>query len=310
MHLSEYGRVRESKRPASRGGCHAVIRRAHDERSAPGSGCAGTTLRNRRPAARSRRKRSRRRAPSTRRARPEAVVATRDARVGSTHAAIRDHADRDGRTHGRGDDPPGDHPKVDRRAEGCDRREREGRDAEAQGGLEEVRSAEGRDRLGSAPRRRRPPHGSRRSAWPPRRRPRPRGSGRRRRGRPQRARLRPPGSAPRRKATARKRTTARKADNAEVARRRGEEATARKSPSGAPEEGRSDAQAQDERPRGRLHRRKRNGAEGHARKRTTARKATTRKSTKRVAAGKKAAATRKRKTTAGPEGLEHTEAHG
>ena len=65
--------------------------------------------------------------------------------MGSTHAAIRDHADRDGRTHGRGDVQSGDHAKVDRRPEGCDRREREGRDAEAQGGLEEVPHAQGRD---------------------------------------------------------------------------------------------------------------------------------------------------------------------
>jgi hypothetical protein len=72
-------------------------------------------------------------------------VATRDAGLGSTHAAIRDHADRYGRTHGRGDDTPGDHPKVDRRPEGRDRREREGRDAQAQGGLEETRSAQGCD---------------------------------------------------------------------------------------------------------------------------------------------------------------------
>jgi hypothetical protein len=72
-------------------------------------------------------------------------VAARDAGLGSTHATIRDHADRDGRTHGRGDDPPGDHAKVDHRPQSRDRREREGHDAQAQGGLEETRSAQGCD---------------------------------------------------------------------------------------------------------------------------------------------------------------------
>lgn len=72
-------------------------------------------------------------------------MAIRDARVGSTHATIRDHAGRDRRTHRRSDDPSGNHAKVDHRPEGRDGREREGGDAEAQGGLEEVPRAQGRD---------------------------------------------------------------------------------------------------------------------------------------------------------------------
>jgi hypothetical protein len=63
--------------------------------------------------------------------------------VGSTHATIRDDADRDGWTDGRGDDSPGDHAKVDRRPEGRDRRDCEGCDAKAKSGLEEVPIAQG-----------------------------------------------------------------------------------------------------------------------------------------------------------------------